>query len=91
MLTETNIETLEALDAFIRARGYSPSLRDLSEMLGVTHGAVNLRVIELRDKGLVKYEPRKGRTMRIDRRALREVTTDLGNTYARLLDLEERA
>ena len=57
---------LEAIDYFINEKGYSPSYREIAELLGFksTNSAYNL-VLTLESKGYIITDIGKSRTIRI--------------------------
>jgi len=47
------------------ARGVPPSIRELSDYYGITVNAVHQRLVVLKTKGYVTWEPNQARTLRI--------------------------
>lgn len=64
-LSKPLVDTLEAVRRLIAREGYSPSIRDLVEDLGVTANAVHERLTKLRDRGLIVWTNGKGRSIRL--------------------------
>jgi SOS-response transcriptional repressor LexA len=58
-------ELLRIIDEFCASHGFSPTVRELQERLGVrSMGTIHRRLVALRDKGLVAWEPNRYRTIR---------------------------
>lgn len=58
-------ELLSSIDEFCTTYGYSPTVRELQERLGVrSMGTIHRRLVALRNKGLVAWEPNRYRTIR---------------------------
>jgi repressor LexA len=63
-LTWRQNSVLDALKAYIDAHGYSPSLRDLCNITGLSQGTVHTSLNALDRRGLVTWEPSHARTVR---------------------------
>ena len=63
--TDRQRELLVAIADSLRDDGRPPTLRELSEQLGVSPNAVLDRLRGLEERGLVTREPRKSRAVRI--------------------------
>lgn len=58
-------ELLNIIDEFCATYGYSPTVRELQERLGLrSMGTIHRRLVALRDEGLVEWEPNRYRTIR---------------------------
>ena len=58
-------ELLSIINEFFATYGYCPTVRELQERLGVrSMGTIHRRLVALRDKGLVAWEPNRYRTIR---------------------------
>lgn len=65
-LTERQTEALDAITLFIEEHDYSPSVRELQEILGFSSPApVQSLLRRLRDKGCVTWNPGQSRTLRL--------------------------
>ena len=57
---------LEQLLIFIDKNGFSPTVRELGEILGYrSSSTVHHHLQSLQEKGIISYEPTKSRTLRI--------------------------
>lgn len=65
MLTEKQLIVLEAIDYFIKERGYSPAIREIAELTqtGVSSTWNKVRVLE--EKGYISTYNGKARTIKI--------------------------
>ena len=66
MLTNRQVEVVNATNSFEMQHGYPPSLRELCTALGIlsTNGiAVHLKA--LKRKGIIAWDERKSRTIRV--------------------------
>ena len=62
----TDEQIMAFIGGFIRKNGYSPSVREVGEAIGINSaGSVRYRLAQLRDKGLITYDDRKPRTIRV--------------------------
>lgn len=58
-------ELLNIINEFRTTYGYSPTVRELQERLGLrSMGTIHRRLVALRDEGLVEWEPKRYRTIR---------------------------
>ena len=65
-LTDRQQECLDAVEQFIASHGYSPTIRELQEILGLASPApVQSLLAKLRDKGRVEWDRGRGRTLRL--------------------------
>lgn len=69
VITKLNHSEQELLVAIEESMlcGPSPTLRELARQLGMTFGGVRYNLLRLREKGLVAWEPRLARTLRVVR------------------------
>lgn len=58
-------DVLRAIRALIRSRGYSPSVREIADRLGVNVGDVHSKLARLRRDGMVRWDDGKARTIRV--------------------------
>ena len=66
LLTERQKQVIMSIQLLTAAKGYPPTLRELSECLGMrSKTGVNDHLVSLRKKGLVTWEKYKCRTLRI--------------------------
>ncbi|MBI2568821.1 MAG: transcriptional repressor LexA [Candidatus Schekmanbacteria bacterium] len=64
MLTKRQAEVLRFIESFVTARGYSPSLEEIRDNLGLSSVAtVHKHVANLIEKGYVKRLPHRGRSL----------------------------
>lgn len=63
--TDPQLDLLRAIQARIDANGYSPSLRELADDLGVCVNDVAQKLRLLRRDGLVTYVDGQARTVRV--------------------------
>ena len=62
----TDEQIVDYIRGYIREHGYSPSLRDIGTAFGIgSVGSVKYRMTSLRGKGLVTFEDRKPRTIKV--------------------------
>lgn len=65
-LTEKDFEVMGNILAFIKENGFSPTFRELAEMLGYTSTSTVHRYLQrLQEAGLITYEATKPRTIAI--------------------------
>lgn len=60
-ITELQQQTLDEIELFINRRGFPPTIKELAEILGISHASAHERVCRLVRKGYVSREPRKAR------------------------------
>lgn len=59
-------ETQDVISAFIARNGYSPSLREIADCLGLCAvSTIHVRLQKMRRLGLIAFEPGSSRTLRI--------------------------
>lgn len=58
---------LDAIEYFIDEHGYSPTVRELAQMLEQSHGPVQEKLILLEEKGYITTQNGKARTIRVIR------------------------
>jgi repressor LexA len=66
-ITEPQRRTLHEIRLFIIGHGFPPTIKELSEVLGISHASVHGQVNQLVRKGYLKREPRKARSIVIVR------------------------
>lgn len=65
-LTNKQKEVLDCITWFIEDNGYSPTVRELREMMGVNSTAtVFAHLKNLKNKGYITYVPKTNRTIRV--------------------------
>lgn len=64
-LTPTQIRVLEMVAGFIQENGYPPSTRDLAHRLGVKAPSVHEQLRKLEQKGYIRRNPLKARSIEI--------------------------
>lgn len=64
-LTPTQTRVLEMVSAFIGEYGYPPTARDLAERLGVKAPSVHEQLRKLEQKGYIRRDPLKARSIEI--------------------------
>lgn len=65
--------TLDAVKAHMREDGVAPLLSELSGALGVSKVAVHKRLKKLRSLGMLDWEPRGARTIRLSAKKVSEL------------------
>lgn len=71
-ISNEQLEILEAIDDYIKASGYSPSVRDLCEMTGRNSPAtIHYHLKNLKKLGYIDYDAKLSRTIRIIRKVER--------------------
>lgn len=61
-------QLVEFIDAYCREMGFSPSVRDMCRQFGyASPSTIQQRLMGLRERGLVTFEPRLPRTVRVVR------------------------
>lgn len=61
-------ETLDEICRFVDIKGYPPTVKELSEIIGISHASVHDRLNQLIRKGYLKREGRKARGLTIAKR-----------------------
>lgn len=65
-ISEKEYRILEQLLIYIDKNGFSPTVRELGEILGYkSSSTVHHHLQCLQEKGIISYEPTKSRTLRI--------------------------
>ncbi len=64
-ITEPQRNTLAEISDFLAAKGFPPSIKELSEILGISQMSVHAQVEQLIRKGYLKREPGKARGLTI--------------------------
>ena len=65
MLTKKQKITLEAIEYFIKVKGYSPTIREIADMTETTVGPTFQKVFALEQLGYISTDNGKARTIRI--------------------------
>ena len=65
MLTKKQKITLEAIECFIKEKGYSPTIREIAEMTETTIGPTFQKVFILEKLGYISTDNGKARTIKI--------------------------
>ncbi len=66
-ITEPQRRTLKEIRLFTNRRGFPPTMKELADILGISHASVHGQVSQLVRKGYLKREPRKARGIAIVR------------------------
>lgn len=66
-ITEPQRRTLKEIRLFTNRRGFPPTMKELADILGISHASVHGQVNQLVRKGYLKREPRKARGIAIIR------------------------
>ena len=64
-MTEKQKRVYEAIEEYISENGYSPSVRNICEMLSLSTGTVHAHLVHLREKEYIKFEDGICRSIRI--------------------------
>ena len=64
-LTPRQLEAYEALCSFIRENGYSPTYRELAEILSVCHSTAREIIDGMIDRGVVSRIPNRHRSLSV--------------------------
>ena len=75
-ITPLQRETLEEICRYIDAKGYPPTVKELSVIFGVSHSSVHERINQLVRKGYLKREGRKARGLTVVKRP-KDMAADL--------------
>ena len=67
-ITPLQRKTLEAICRFVDAKGFPPTVKELSEVLGISHASAHEQIAQLVRKGYLKKEARKARSIVVIRR-----------------------
>lgn len=68
-ITEPQRKTLNEIRFFLNERGFPPTIKELSAILGISHSSAHDQVSQLVRKGYMKREPRKARSLAITEKA----------------------
>lgn len=61
---ETRLQqVLAEIKEFVKEKGYSPSIRELSAKLQVSHSAIAVWLVDLEKQGLITRDKRKSRSI----------------------------
>ena len=66
-ITDTQINTLKEIRRFTNHRGFPPTIKELADILGISHASAHGQVNQLVRKGYLKREARKARSLAIVR------------------------
>lgn len=77
-ITEPQRRTLKEIRLFTNRRGFPPTMKELADILGISHASVHGQVNQLVRKGYLKREPRKARGITI----VREPEDDISDLVA---------
>lgn len=66
-ITDTQINTLKEIRRFTNHRGFPPTMKELADILGISHASAHGQVNQLVRKGYLKREARKARSLAIVR------------------------
>lgn len=66
-ITDTQINTLKEIRLFTNRRGFPPTMKELADILGISHASAHGQVNQLVRKGYLKREARKARSLAIVR------------------------
>ncbi len=75
-ITPLQRETLKEICRYIDAKGYPPTVKELSETFGISHSSVHERINQLVRKGYLKREGRKARRLTVVKRP-KDMAADL--------------
>ncbi|BBO89835.1 transcriptional repressor LexA [Desulfosarcina ovata] len=75
-ITPLQRETLEEICRYINAKGYPPTVKELSVTFGISHSSVHERINQLVRKGHLKREGRKARGLTVVKRP-KDMAADL--------------
>jgi len=64
-ITNPQRRTLKEIRRFLRQRGFPPTIKELADILGVSHASAHDQVNQLVRKGYLRREPRKARGLAI--------------------------
>lgn len=65
-LTESQEKVYEVIKDFINKKGYSPTIREIGDMIGLrSPGTIYVHLERIKEKGYITYEKGKNRTIRI--------------------------
>jgi repressor LexA len=75
-ITPLQRETLKEICRYINAKGYPPTVKELSVTFGISHSSVHERINQLVRKGYLKREGRKARGLTVVKRP-KDMAADL--------------
>ncbi len=64
--TKRQADVIRMIRAFIKKRGYAPTVREIGAVLEITSGAVQGHIDALAKKGLVSRDPGLARSLRLN-------------------------
>ena len=65
-LTRKQKMLLEAIEYFVYENGYSPTYRELADLIGVKYeSSIYKLILKLEEKGYIKTKNGKGRTIKV--------------------------
>ncbi|MEY4300689.1 MAG: LexA binding domain [Verrucomicrobiota bacterium] len=64
-LTERQADVLAFIEVFMMRNGFSPSIREISDGMGVQLQAIHTHLRKLRTAGAITFEDRKERTIQV--------------------------
>jgi repressor LexA len=65
MLTERQADVLAFIEVFMMRNGFPPSIREISDGVGVQIQAIHTHLRLLRGAGAITFEDRKARTIQV--------------------------
>ena len=68
-ITDPQRKTLKEICRFIGERGFPPTMKELADILRISHSSAHDQVSQLVRKGYMKREPRKARGLMITEKA----------------------
>jgi len=68
-ITEPQLKTLNEIRLFLNERGFPPTIKELADVLGISHSSAHDQVSQLVRKGYIKREPKKARGLVITNKA----------------------
>jgi repressor LexA len=72
-ITPLQQETLDEICRYVSAKGYPPTIKELSDKFGISHASIHDRINQLVRKGFLQREDRKARSIVV----VRNPRTDL--------------
>lgn len=63
--TNKQLELLQEIVTWISIRGYPPTVREMADLMGTAIGDIQCKLARLRRDGLVEWEERRSRTLRV--------------------------
>jgi len=68
-ITDPQRRTLKEIRRFLRKCGFPPTMKELADILGISHSSAHDQVSQLVRKGYLKREPKKARGLAITDKA----------------------